>query len=138
MDSKIRDALHGQHLKVILEEDSQYYYDGRCEVDTWIDNNSTGTVVVTIDAYPYKLKLEPTVVTVEVSSSEVITLVNMRKSVSPKIYTNSELKIGFENNVYILSPGIHIFPDLVLKEGNNVMELTGTAYVTFTYQEGGL
>lgn len=49
--SEIMDVLHGQYVRVILEDDPHYYYEGRVFIDSW--RSDVHWSYVTID---YKLK----------------------------------------------------------------------------------
>lgn len=136
--SDIQNKLNGQDMKVILEEDSDYYYAGRCSVNDWKSNKKTGNITIEIDADPYKYKINPTVIENVVTESAVLNFENLRKSVVPTIKTTGSINIIFENKQYALSAGTYIMPDMVFKAGTNTMTVTGNAAITVTYQEGGL
>lgn len=46
--------IHGKKLNVILDDDSDYYYYGRCTVDSFKSNKFTGTITINVLADPYK------------------------------------------------------------------------------------
>ena len=58
--SDILDYLHGQSMKIILDEDPTYYYMGRVQVNEWKSDKRTSTI--TIEAYvePYKMNVDST------------------------------------------------------------------------------
>ena len=54
--SDIQDAIHGKKLKVTLDDDPDWYYYGRIKVADFNLEKTIGTVVIEVDAEPYKLK----------------------------------------------------------------------------------
>lgn len=53
--SDILDYLHGQNMQIILDEDPEYYYNGRVEVDSWKSNQDTSRIALVAEVEPYKL-----------------------------------------------------------------------------------
>lgn len=53
--SDILDYLHGQSMQIILDEDPEYYYNGRVEVDSWKSNQDTSRIALVAEVEPYKL-----------------------------------------------------------------------------------
>lgn len=53
--SVVSDAIHGKSLKVVSDDDLDYYFIGRCSVSGACDR-SVCTITVEVDAEPYKLK----------------------------------------------------------------------------------
>ena len=54
--SEIADTLHGQKLKVALDDDSEHYYTGRAKVTGFSVKKGIGTMEISVDAEPYKMK----------------------------------------------------------------------------------
>lgn len=50
----IMSDIHGKMLQVILDDDSDYYYYGRCTVDSFTSSKYTGTITINVLADPYK------------------------------------------------------------------------------------
>lgn len=136
--SVVQNAIHGQKMRVILDDDPTNYYYGRVTVNEWKSNKNIGEIVIEVDAEPYKYKINDTVVSQSVSGTATITLINSRKRVVPTITTDSELTIAFDGYSGTFSAGTFIIPELELKEGNNTVTVTGTGNISFTYREGGL
>lgn len=139
--SKIQNALHGKKIKVILDEDDEFYYYGRISVDEWKSNKRIGKIVIEVDAEPYKYKVYKTSIIQDVSGTAEAVLVNLKKSVVPKITTTSDVTIVLGNTEFTLGAGTYEpenIPEFILKEGNNIITITGTSIVTFEYQEGEL
>ena len=53
--SDILDEIHGQRMRIIMDDDPNYYYIGRVEVDQWKSEKVTATIVITAEVEPYKL-----------------------------------------------------------------------------------
>ena len=136
--SELQNALHGQKVDIILDEDPNYHYVGRLSVGDYSTSNKTPTFTISADCEPFKLKNAITVVTQEVSGTATITLSNMRKKVVPTIKTDAEMTIVFGGRSTTASAGTFTIPTLELSEGDNTVTVSGTGTITFSYQEGGL
>ena len=139
--TRIKNALHGQRLRIILDDDPGFYYVGRCYVSSYTSEKGIGTITVECDCEPYKYKLSKTVVTRAIDGAEAITLTNGRKRAVPEITiaTETSLNIVYQAvNIWDLGAGSYTLPDLELAQGDNVVTVTGTGTITFTWQEGDL
>lgn len=58
--SDIMDYLHGQSMKVILEDDPEYYYEGRLTVNNWKSDSKWSLITIDYSLAPYKTKIETT------------------------------------------------------------------------------
>lgn len=52
--SDIMDFLHGQNLRAVLEDDPEYFYEGRFTVNTWKSEKDWSRIVIDYDVGPYK------------------------------------------------------------------------------------
>lgn len=136
--SSILNALNGRRLKIVLDEDANFYYMGRISVSAFTQNKGIGSIKIECDCEPYKYKKNQTVVSKAVSGSATITLANMRKRVVPTITSNATMTYEFGGRTIQHNAGTFIIPTLELVEGNNAVKVTGTGNVTFAYQEGRL
>jgi phage-related protein len=136
--SRVKNALHGQKLRIILDDDPGFYYVGRCYVSSYTDEKGIGTITVECDCEPYKYKLSKTVVTRAIDGTETITLTNGRKRAVPTITTTAAMTIAFGDGVWTNSAGSYTIPELELVEGENTVTVAGTGNITFTWQEGDM
>lgn len=139
--SKVKNALHGKKMRIILDDDPLFYYIGRLHVSQFTNDKRIGMVSVEADCEPYKLKLDKTVVSKAVNGTETIVLTNSRKRAVPEvtIETESSLNIVYQgSNIWDLGSGSYTLPELELTEGENTATVTGTGTVVFTWQEGSL
>lgn len=69
-----RDALnndiHGKQVKIILDEDPDYYYFGRATVEWHDAEDWKAKCTVTVDAEPFKRKITPTTVTLRLYAAD--------------------------------------------------------------------
>lgn len=136
--SKIQNALHGKMMKIVLDDDKTYYYIGRVNVNEWKSDKRIGKVVIECDCEPYKYKQYKTIITEEISGKRDFVLINLRKQVIPLFKSNGELQITFGNQIYSIGIGEYTLEDVVLKEGKNLLSVSGNATLTIEYQERGL
>lgn len=52
--SAVLEAVHGKRLQIIMDDDPNYYYEGRVAVDEWQSEEVTSTIVITAEVDPYK------------------------------------------------------------------------------------
>lgn len=50
-------ALHGKILKVILDDDPEWYYEGRFNVSNWQTNKDYSTITIGYTLDPFKMKV---------------------------------------------------------------------------------
>lgn len=136
--SRVQNALHGQKVKIILDDDSEWYYLGRITVSEWKAEKRIGKLTIDCDCEPYKYNQTETVVKKAVTTTATVILANSRMRVVPKITTDAAMTIAFGTYSGTFSAGIFTIPELVLVEGNNTVTVTGTGNVTFSYRKGAL
>lgn len=140
--SDIQNKIQGKKVHITLDEDADFYYIGRISMDGFTKDKNIGLINIECDCEPYKYKNEVTIISQAVTDSAVINLQNLKKRVVPTITTDSEMTFAYEidGTTYSIthSAGTFTVPTLELAEGDNLVTITGTGNVTFSYQEGGL
>lgn len=139
--SAVKNALHGKKMRVILDDDSHFFYVGRLDVSSFTSSKGIGKINIEADCEPYKYKAAKTVVSRAVNGTDTIVLTNSRKRAVPEVVIEAEssLNIGYQvGNVWDLGSGSYTLPELELVEGENAVTVTGTGNITFTWQEAGL
>ena len=136
--TQIKNALHGQKLRIVLDNDPGFYYVGRCYVSPYTNEKGAAIISIECECEPYKYKLRPTVMSVAVNGTADITLTNSRKRAVPEITTTAAMTIMFGDGTWTNSAGTFTIPELELVEGVNNVTVTGTGNITFTWQEGDL
>ena len=136
--SHIQYALHGQKMRIILDDDPEWYYIGRISVSEWKAEKAVGKLTIDCDCEPYKYRLAETVVAVVVNGTNSVVLPNGRKRVVPEITTDAEMKITFGAYTGTFDAGTFTIPELVLAAGRNTVKVTGAGNISFRYREGVL
>lgn len=139
--SDIKSKIHGQKIRIIIQDDPYFYYIGRCFVSAFTNDKNIGNITIECDCEPFRYKLSETVITQQINGESEIILHNLFKHVVPEITIESEgtLHIVYETyNIWDLASGVYDLPDLELKQGDNIVNVSGTGSITFTYQEAGL
>ena len=136
--SRIKNAIHGQKKRIILDDDPLFFWMGRCYVSGFTNDRNIGTVGIECDCEPYKYKINKTVVTQAVNGTDNIVLTNGRKRAVPQITTTAPMTIAFNGGTWTNSAGTYTIPELELMHGENTVTVTGTGSITFTWQEGDM
>ena len=138
--TEISGLLNGRACKITLDKDSEYYWDGRCKIDSYRSQKRLRQFVISATVRPYKLKQKETVATFALTTAQKsIVLRNGRKSVCPVITcTNTNTKVVFNGNTFTFNAGQHKVLNIRLARGNNHMTVSGSGTITFAYQEGDL
>jgi len=136
--STIQDALHGQKVQVVFDDDQSWYYEGRIAVSSFVNEKGIGYVSMEIDCDPYKSKSIQTTVNKTISGTGTVTLINSRKKVVPTITASAQMTYTFGSITKTVSAGTFTIPEFVLSEGMNTIGITGTGTVSFVYREGRL
>ncbi|HBA50091.1 MAG TPA: mtfA protein [Lachnospiraceae bacterium] len=158
--SDIQDCIHGQRMKVIMDEDPSFYYIGRAAVNSWESSEKYSTVVVDAEVEPYKYERASSMEAWEWDSFNFETgiireygnlavdgeldleIMGRRKKVIPSFTVNSEggegLEVSFEGAVYRLPDGTSRILNIATKEGSNMLHFTGRGVVSVDYRGGRL
>lgn len=134
----IKNAIHGKKGRIILDDDPSFFYVGRCSVSKYTNEKNIGRISVDCDCEPYKYKLSKTVVARTINGTETVSLTNSRKRAVPTITTTTDMTISFGGGIWTNRAGTFTIPELELVEGENLVAVTGTGTITFTWQEAGL
>lgn len=135
--SDIMDALHGQEMSIILDDDPEYCYTGSLSVEAYDPQKVTSGVTITADIEPYKKRLKNTTRSFTVSGSLTAAITVERMPTVPTITADAAMSMTFGGNAYSLEAGENIFPDVILRhDAANTFEFTGDGTVSFEYREG--
>lgn len=52
--SAVLNAVHGKRMRIVMDDDPNYYYEGRVVVDPLESNESAATIVISAEVEPYK------------------------------------------------------------------------------------
>lgn len=154
--STIQDAIHGQKMKIILDEDPTYYYEGRVAVDDWASSKVYSTIVIKANVEPYKMEryssleawkwdtfnFETGIVRdyadIVVNGAHTLEINGTRKQVVPVFTTTGDISVEFNGNTYELPTGVSQIMNIVIKEGKNTLTFKGYGSVDVEYRGGRL
>lgn len=129
--TEIANAIHGRTVNVQLTSDENYYYEGRATISKWECRKRKGTIVINIDAYPFKKAVYETTKSIDISGKDSVVIVaDTRKTIVPTLDVTGDVKI---NGVFV-TPGTRQYPEIVLKEGTNTFNVSGSGTVKFIYR----
>lgn len=138
--SRIKNAIHGRKMRIILDDDPLFYWIGRVHVSKFTNEKNVGMISIECDCQPYKYKQDATVSAHVVSGVQTITLTNGRKRAVPEvqIHTDTSIRIVYGGYIWDLGGGVYTLPELELTHGENTVTVTGSGTVSFIWQEGDL
>lgn len=153
--SQVTNFLHGKKLRVVIDDDKNYYYEGRCQVNQFKTDKRTATLVIDCDVAPFKTELNGAGVPwiwdtfsfvdgiiyvnkVTVSGSATVNLINRRRIVSPTFTCTAAMTVTSNGSTYSLSSGTTTVLAIRLREGDNYVTFKGTGTVTIQYKGGSL
>ena len=137
--SRVQNAIHGQKMQIVLDDDSEWFYFGRITVSEWKADKNIGKFTIDCDCEPYKTRLGDTEIFQMVEGTETkVILPNGRKTVVPLIEITGNVNLTYGENFWALSAGIYELPALILQNGDNEIIVGGTGTAAFTYRERGL
>ena len=135
--SEVMTHVHGKRLSVLLDDDMDYYFVGRCTVKNTDNNMSMGEITIEVDAEPYRLKVVDTVRTVSVVGDTLdVVIQNLgAKTVVPEITVIGEVDLTFDEITNHLTDGVYKINSVKFKSGLNYVNASGTGDVVFTFRE---
>jgi len=153
--SQVTNYIHGKKLRVLLDWDKNYYYEGRCKVNSFKTNKRLATIVIDCNADPYKLEVNSTsspwiwdtfsfidgiiyLNTVTVTNQKTVNLLNRRKIVSPTFTTTANMSVVHNGVTYDLPKGTTTVLGIRLVESDNYVTFKGSGTVTIDYKGGSL
>lgn len=162
--SEIMNYLHGQHMKIVFDEDSAYYYEGRLQVNEWKSDKVTSTITIEGTVKPYKLEAVSTAedwiwdtfnfetgvikdyrnIVIDSDDYTDIRVIGTRMKAIPTFTITSTDGNGLEayhRNLSVhleLPDGVTKSPTFMILDGLNVIGIKGHGTVTIDYRGGSL
>lgn len=139
LTTEIANYLHGKKLKIILDEDDQYYYYGRCSINEWNSDKRIGKIVIKCECEPYKYMLRESVVTAKIAGLTHVKVFGKRMTVTPTIWAyGGNIRLILGDSEIPLNNGENEILDLFIKEGVNTLTFSGNGDVKIVYVGGEL
>lgn len=128
----------GETISIIRDSDPNFYLTGEPSFGSE-PNFFIQTHTLTVLCEPYRMELEETIETFDVTTSEEITLTNSKMPVQPVFTTESSgMSVVFGNAEYSITTDGFTTPEIYLLEGETALTLKGTGTVTISYRKGVL
>lgn len=138
---KIAKNLHGKKVKIIEPDDLDHYFIGRIIVKD--SKNILPYAEFKIEAMcePWRYSNHISVRTFETNSTTIKNvIINNQgvKTLTPDIEVAGAIDIIYDNNKISLVDGVYKITDIRLKQGVNIIGVSGNGSVTFKYKEADL
>lgn len=154
--SGIMDHLHGKRMRIIFDNDANYYYEGRLSVDEWNSDKKTSTITIEAEVDPYKLDIVSSLDEWEwdsfsfldgiiremknmtVNGSLDVTIIGTKKPSVLNVTSSAAMTVTFGGKSYAIKSGKNVVPGIVIVEGENNLTFTGNGTITIDYRGGRL
>ena len=154
--SEIYNYLHGQKLKIVFDDDRAFYYIGSLTVNDYSSENRTNSIVIEGICEPYKYDLyssaedwlwdtfdfEQGIINecnnLTVNGILAVSIIGRKKRSCPAITVSANMTVTYEGKTYSLLAGTQKVYDILLKEGENVLNFIGSGTITIDYTGGSL
>ena len=157
--SDIANKLHGQKRRITLDFDPEYYYVGRCHINTAKTNEVKSEIAIDCDCEPFKTAVssdngdwlwDPFSFRTGVIHKKYkfsIDSPNAWQDVSVRGYEQNwgvsfecsdAIELKYDNTIYALSEGYHLLEEIVLEDGLNTLQFRGTGTVDVVAKGGSL
>lgn len=135
--------LDGWRMNIVLPDDEGHYLTGRVSVAKGYNDPAHAAVTVTAICDPWRYNAQETIISLSATDeAQQALLRNMgRRTVVPTLTIAGEsasvnLVVGTAS--WVLSAGIYQLPDLVLKQGGQLITYSGLGTLQFVYREAVL
>ena len=135
--SNLVTRLHGKEFRVLIDPETEYYWDAFCSVIVAKSDRNKGLVTIELDCDPYRHK-DIELVTEALPDGETVTANVTRQVVVPEVTCENNIVIEFEDEQYSFDAGTHKNWGIRLTPGANTLLIKGTGAVTVKYRDGKL
>lgn len=138
---KITASLHGKKIKIIEPDDLNHYFYGRVKIKSKKNNLAYAEFTIEAVCDPWRYALEETVRRVDVDTAAVTDVVinnNGVKTLSPVITVTGSVDITYNGQKTPLTAGTYKISDITLRQGVNIIGVSGNGSATFSYREADL
>ena len=138
---KITASLHGKKIKIIEPDDPTHYFYGRVKIKSKANNLAYSTFTIEATCEPWRYAIAETVRRVDATSAAITNVVinnNGVKTLTPEVTVNGFAELTYGESRIQLFGGTYKISDLKLRQGVNVIGVTGEGPVIFKYREADL
>lgn len=137
---KIVNTLHGKRMNIKDPDYPDSYFYGRIVVKDVVNNLAYAEFKVEATCDPWVYSNTDTVRVIDLTDAvkNVVIMNYGVKTLTPTITVSDSLTIKYGDHEKTLSAGAYKISDLLLRQGANVIGVSGTGSVTFTYKEASI
>jgi hypothetical protein len=155
--SEIMVHLQGQKMRLTLEDDPAYYYEGRFSVNQWKSDPQNSLIVIDYDVSPYKresigstddwlwdtFNFETGVIRyykdITIGGTKMVRVIGSFMPTTVIISaSNAAMTVRFNGEIYALPKGPSVVKEIVILNGENELTFTGNGVISIEYSGGGL
>lgn len=155
--SEIMNFLHGKYLTAYLEDEPDYIYIGRFDVNEWKSDKWWSVITINYDVYPYKkdrigsldnwlwdpFNFETGIArdysNINISGTYTLNIIPTEEPVSPTIsLLSGSVTLRFGRKSYNLVTGDNYLPEVIITKGNSTLTFKGNGTVQIDYRGGKL
>lgn len=154
--SELYNYLHGKKFKIIFDDNPEFYYIGRSEINSFASDSLIGLIVLECDVEPYKYDIISSNVDwpwdtfnfengiinetkdLTVDGELEVSIYGRRKHVVPIIESSTAMQVVFNSQTYNLVQGSNEVYDIEIIEGENKLKFIGNGTVNIDYRGGSL
>lgn len=137
---EIASMFHGRKIQVIEPDDLEHYFYGRVNIKSQKNIQAYAEITLEITCDPWRYALEETTRMIDVTGdyTDVVIRNSGVKSVCPTIAVTGAVDITYNGVKTSLTDGVYKITDIKLRQGFNIIGVSGEGTVTFTYREASL
>lgn len=158
--SEIMDYLHGKKMKILIDEDSDYYYIGRLSVNDWNSDIASSTITIEGNVEPFKIETHSSLEDwlwddfdfetgiireykdIRIDGTKEFNIEGRRKPIIPTFIAvpdkGSVLKVIWKGTEYELPSGNSKVVNIIITEGKNTLIFLGYGTISIDYRGGRL
>ncbi len=135
---KLKNDLHGKKMKIVLEREPEFYYEGRVSVTSEAQIGNRYEVCIDARVKPYKMEEQVTVCDEKVNGTKDIVLFNDRMPVMPLITVKGNVNVNYDGISFLLKTGVYEIPEITFRDGINRLKVSGSGNLRLEYRKGRL
>ena len=136
--NEIVNLIHGNELQIIEPDDPDHFLLGECSVNSIQNTKAYGSFIVSANCEPYRygiVEIKRTI-TASATESNVVLTNSGRKTLIPTVTVTGTVNLTIGTTKVSLGAGTYKLTSLILRPGSNVVGVSGSGVITFTYREG--
>lgn len=152
--SEIMAYLHGKRFQIILDDDPNYYYEGRLSVASWTSPKDWSRISINYNVGPYKIELRSadeawlwdpfnfetdsvkSYHDIPISGETTFVVVNDIMPVRPVINASAAMTVTFNGKTHSLVAGDNTVREIQFYEGENTLIFNGNGTVSIKMHGG--